>query len=652
MKGTGLQRMEIDGTRMAGSRSSLFLVAAILVIAFATFPMGVALAQEPAQSDSYYHFSIAQFHLLNEDYEEAVKELDKAAEIDPSSSEIRTELAKALTQVHKVSRAIEECEKAVKLDPENAEAHYVLGRIFLGTSVREEGREKALKQFEKVIELDPRHMGALMDAADMYWEKRDFESAAKMFAGMRQVNPTYIHAYYSQAQALNELGKYQEAIEVLEDGLRLRDDLPEYLTLLVGLYKRVGTPEKGVPLLKKALESGPNPALERALAMLLIDSDEGEAAIPLLRDLVGKYPAQLGLMKELGRAYRQARRLEEAARTFEVVLKTDPTNVEVNYELANVYAVMGEREKAIAKFRMLAEMVGEDATRHRDVFLSQLGLLYEQQGEYEKAVDAFREIARRSPDDAEANLRLYYALKQAERYQEALELTSKMVQKHPSDPFVLIAYGQALADAKSLAAGIEFLDGQIAESESPELLYIASSQIYLAQEAYSEAQKVIEKGLGALPESEQLRFQLGAVYERQKEFDQAEVVFKKILDDNPDHADVLNYLGYMLAERGVRLNEALDYLQRAVKIDPYNGAYLDSLGWAYYQKDDLDEAEVHLTKAASLNSLDPTILEHLGDLYSKKGEVDKAREYYEKSLENAEKEDEEVRVKSKLSQLR
>ena len=78
-------------------------------------------------------------------------------------------------------------------------------------------------------------------------------------------------------------------------------------------------------------------------------------------------------------------------------------------------------------------------------------------------------------------------------------------------------------------------------------------------------------------------FLLGAIFERQKKFDQAEEEFRKVLDANPRNASTLNYYGYMLADRGIRLEEATDLIKRALADDPSNAAYQDSLGWAYYQ---------------------------------------------------------------------
>jgi len=101
---------------------------------------------------------------------------------------------------------------------------------------------------------------------------------------------------------------------------------------------------------------------------------------------------------------------------------------------------------------------------------------------------------------------------------------------------------------------------------------------------------------------------------------------------NPNNAAVLNYYGYMLADRSVRLDEALSLIQRAVKQEPNSGAYLDSLGWAYFKQGKLAEAEENLQKAVSRSSHDPTVLGHLAEVYMKMGQTERAAALMERAL--------------------
>jgi len=106
-----------------------------------------------------------------------------------------------------------------------------------------------------------------------------------------------------------------------------------------------------------------------------------------------------------------------------------------------------------------------------------------------------------------------------------------------------------------------------------------------------------------------------------------------VLDANPHNGSTLNYYGYMLADRGARLEEATDLIKRALVEDPTNAAYQDSLGWAYFKQNKLPEAEELLRKALMREGHDPTILSHLGDVYAKMGKDNLAEVQWQKSLD-------------------
>jgi Tfp pilus assembly protein PilF len=129
-------------------------------------------------------------------------------------------------------------------------------------------------------------------------------------------------------------------------------------------------------------------------------------------------------------------------------------------------------------------------------------------------------------------------------------------------------------------------------------------------------------------------FLRGALQERQKHIDAAEQQFRQSLTVDPNNALTLNYLGYMLADHGVKLNEALQFVEHAVKLDPENGAYLDSLGWVHYKLGQYALAEQTLERAISLIPTDPTVRDHLGEVYASTGQLQQAVSQWEASLKN------------------
>jgi Flp pilus assembly protein TadD len=126
---------------------------------------------------------------------------------------------------------------------------------------------------------------------------------------------------------------------------------------------------------------------------------------------------------------------------------------------------------------------------------------------------------------------------------------------------------------------------------------------------------------------------------------------KKAIELNPKNAAALNYLGYTWAEMGVRLDEAESLIQEALKIEPNDGFYIDSLGWVYFQKGDYKQAVDLLERAVEITVDDPTIIEHLADAYEKAGRADRAIARYREALKKT-KEDEQVkRIREKIQRL-
>src|SRR6185312_6020612 len=130
-----------------------------------------------------------------------------------------------------------------------------------------------------------------------------------------------------------------------------------------------------------------------------------------------------------------------------------------------------------------------------------------------------------------------------------------------------------------------------------------------------------------------LYFLRGEWAERQHHIEPAERYFRQALALDPSNAMVLNYLGYMLADKGIQLPEALKMVQKAVSQQPANGAYLDSLGWVYFKMGNYEQAEDNLRSAEERDQTDPTVHMHLGDVYEKTGRIRQAAAQWQLSLD-------------------
>ena len=146
-----------------------------------------------------------------------------------------------------------------------------------------------------------------------------------------------------------------------------------------------------------------------------------------------------------------------------------------------------------------------------------------------------------------------------------------------------------------------------------------------------------------------MAFDLAAARERLGDLPGAEAAVRDVLKRELENATALNFLGYLWADHNLRLTEAVELIERALAQDPENGAYVDSLGWAYYRLGRLSEARIQLERAVALSRGDPIVLEHLGDLYKDMALKDLAIHQYERSLAA---DPSNSRVQAKLEALR
>jgi tetratricopeptide (TPR) repeat protein len=180
---------------------------------------------------------------------------------------------------------------------------------------------------------------------------------------------------------------------------------------------------------------------------------------------------------------------------------------------------------------------------------------------------------------------------------------------------------------------------------------IATAEAYIQAGDYEGAIALVKNSLQTKPEDLDLNFALGSAYERAGNQNSAEKVFLDILSKHPDHAQTLNYLGYMWADNGVNLERAGEMLRKAVAAEPRNGAYIDSLGWMYFRQGNLDLAEKYLTDASHLLPRDATVHEHLGDVFAKRGNITRALKLYKDALTLEPEPKDEAKLKVKIADL-
>lgn len=238
------------------------------------------------------------------------------------------------------------------------------------------------------------------------------------------------------------------------------------------------------------------------------------------------------------------------------------------------------------------------------------------------------------PDAGEARLVLAQILQEARQIDMAEEQYDALSSMDDVRPFAEIAR----IDALSLAGRTEqALPAAEALTETyPELIqaWIARGDILRQLSRFDEAAEAYTKAIDLAPDDDARWFPLyarGISLERADRFDEAEADLRAAIAIHPDYPHMLNYLGYSLIDRGQKLDEAVEMIEKAADLQP-DGYILDSLAWGYYSVGRYDEAVEPMERAATMMADDPLINDHLGDIYWKAGRRREAEIQWRRAL--------------------
>jgi tetratricopeptide (TPR) repeat protein len=614
----------------------------------------------PNRAVSYYHYSLAKWYADRGDLTRSLSEMKIALKYNPDSAAIHLEMAVLLEKTGNAKEAIEHAKEAARLDPKDPDPHWFLANYYYGPQGRggnsAEGIKDAIRELEQLKILVPEDERVYYALGGAYFENDEPEKAIEAYEKFQSLSSGTDFGYREIAKYYNRIGKPEKAIEYLNKGLEIQPDSAESLWILGDLYSKGGKNKEAVAVYKKLMEvTGNKPAVSQQLADSLIKAGEYSEAVSVVNELIKNAPGDRTSQILLGKAQIGLQKIPEAIKTFQEMITADGNDHEARFYLGMAYEEGGKYEEAVRVFSNLLDKVGADseqAKANRPVFQQHLAADHMQLGDYEKAIAIYQDLAK---NDARFKSQLLNAYRVSRQFSNALSLGKSLYEKDPNDIEMGKIYARTLADAGKPNEGIEVLANLLKSNPQSIDLYVNLSQVYLQDNRFADAEKIIrraeERKLGD-ENGEMLKFQLATVYEKQKDFDRAESLFKEILKANPNNAVVLNYIGYMLADRGIRLDEAVQYVKEALTIDPNNGAYLDSLGWAFFKLNDLENAEKYLLEADNLIRNDPVIDDHLGDLYYKTGDFQKAEDFWMRSVSIGTEPEDIQKVQQKLEKLK
>ncbi|HEY4710550.1 MAG TPA: tetratricopeptide repeat protein [Candidatus Acidoferrales bacterium] len=618
-------------------------------------PVPVKPLTDSSHADAYYYFTVG--HLQEEEYElntsadmanQSIDSYKKALAIEPNSAVILERLAEIYAKSQHIRDAVVQAQAALKIDPDNVDAHRLLARIYVRTlgdmsagEVQQENLTKATEQFQAILKTDPNDTYSLLWLARLYRFQNQHAEAEKVLRQILAHDSDSGPALEQLSQLLIDQGRSQEAIELLT---RAAGDSasPDIYDLLGDAYSQAKDYPNAEKAYQQAVAGDPDdPGHRHGLAQALLSEDKYAEALAQFNKLSELEPGTSENFLRAAQLYRRLGQFEQAEASLARAKQLAPGSLEILYNEALLDEDQGRFDDAVkvltdAIAGIKSQTGGDGNPSALAILYEQLGEAYKEQRNFPSALSTFGEMGKLNPDSQKrARVLEIDTYRESHDIERAIAEAKKALDESPEDPEMTRTLAMLYGEKSDTAAAKQLLEGLLKGNDNDLEIYLDIAQVQSRGKKYSDAEQSAEKAeqmAHGAAGKQSVWYMLGAIYERQKKFDDAEQEFRKVLDVNPNNGPVLNYYGYMLADRGVRVEEAASLIERALKQEPNNGAYLDSLGWAYYKQNKLVEAEEYLRKAIDREGNDPTILSHLADVYLKLGQNERAAELFERSL--------------------
>lgn len=386
----------------------------------------------------------------------------------------------------------------------------------------------------------------------------------------------------------------------------------------------------------------------------------------------------------LGVLYTNMERFEEASDQYAQILTYDPQHLGALSQLADLYILQERLQEGLDVYERLLKERPDSPVAHFNA-----GVLYAKSQQWDEAVRHMGQAVELDPSYLEARLGLAVSLELAGKPDEARAEFVKVLEQEPVNTQLIHYLARLSYRLGDLEGAAQWLTRYLSFQPRDPSGYLELAYILIEQEKWDAAKQQIQMGLGNSPPKDvaaDLWVALGVCHQAAGEPEQAELAYRnaaaadpeevkpvlhlasmlhsqgrmekaeQVLQDafekHPDNPDILNSLGYLYADWGVHLDEAVKLVERALAQDPQNGAYLDSMGWVRFKQGRLEEAERHLKEAIE-HSPDAEVYEHLGHVYLISGDVEQAKAAWEQGLALGSRDPQILqRLKSQLNDLK
>jgi tetratricopeptide (TPR) repeat protein len=611
--------------------------------------------------------------------------------LDPKAAEPRVDLGEVYFFFRNdMASAEREAIEALKLDGQCLGGHRLLARLSLAlfkfSSTNNDSKEAAaqfnrgLNAYEAVARLDPSDAEAWAMLSDLYrakedtprhvqalerWASAPLSSDQAFYSWFTNNDLTPDQAFAQLSQVYLSQGKEQAALDAARRAYEFNPENGSYAGNLIGILSDVQTVEQSLKTYAQLSQTAPSAALEIGYGAALIRVARYAEAIERLRPHAAVELNNPSVIALLATAQRRSNQRPVAAETLkQAIAKLEAKQrIGLIFDLAETLEELGRADEALAQYEQLYDSLAQSGhvdERQLGIFsrvVNELARLHRKLGNLTRLQTMFTRT--RKVVDEQAGLvekATIDGLRESGKRREALDLVRATMRRLPEDKslrmteIILLAEEKRFRECEDLL--LNMLNGSPEHAAEDAVVQMLLSNVRMQAGRLAEAEKAARQALTLDADNPNATLQLASVLDRAKKFDEAEKLLRDLLKQMPDNATVLNNLGYALAERGQTLPEAIALIERALTIEPLNGSFLDSLGWAQFKAGKPDQARATLERALTLSRRNPTIHEHLGDVLAKQGRLAEARRAWEKALSFSIADNEVARLKGKLREQR
>ncbi len=474
--------------------------------------------------------------------------------------------------------------------------------------------EGALQEYSQAATLDPDNEALVMEVSRRLLQNKQPDKALDILK-LAAARPQASGAVFARLGLVySQLGKYDQAVTASRMAVKRAPALLAGYQNLYLTYVQNKQPQEGLKV------------LDAAAAQPHTDADFLVGLSELYTSFILQAPAQREKVKP------------KALGVLKRAQALNPATASLRVRLAEGFSSFGDSSRAAEIYLGLLKAL-PDVPLVRERVHARLADIFLRDSDRKRAIEQLEALVKDDPTNPQAYYWLGYLAYSENKPAEAADYLSKSILFKPDFEFAY--YDLALAQLKldKPAEALATLDQARKLFPKTFVMELYAGLACTRQKAYADAirhlteAEVIARATDPASLDKEFYFQFGAVYERAGNLDQSEEYFQKCLQLQPDFPEAQNYLGYMWAEHGLKLDQARKLIEKAVKAEPKNAAYLDSMGWVLYKLKEPQQALSYILKAVELSQEpDATLYDHLGDIYAALHDFDKAREAWTKSL--------------------